>query len=280
MRLVVGCAVLVVCMFAMAMPVMANTDSGRLLRQVYTIDIEVECLDTAIDIINGLNGYNLESAVFVTEQWGQIVRQANFTRRVDNWAYDHVQAMLRWMGETMFESENAWHLGAQISDVEVRLLAISQEIERLAIMMATSTSLDVLIAIDSHLSRIMWDRDHLIGTHNLLVSQASSPIVNIQLFEIPEGRPVPTPVTFGSRITDSFLGSWNSLLRNAGNLTVFLVRIALPFIIWAGIIGLGLLVANNIRKKRLANESLRSAIAPFGLNTEMPKSGSTPKEGQ
>jgi len=267
-------------MFAMAMPVMANTDSGRLLRQVYTIDIEVECLDTAIDIINGLNGYNLESAVFVTEQWGQIVRQANFTRRVDNWAYDHVQAMLRWMGETMFESENAWHLGAQISDVEVRLLAISQEIERLAIMMATSTSLDVLIAIDSHLSRIMWDRDHLIGTHNLLVSQASSPIVNIQLFEIPEGRPVPTPVTFGSRITDSFLGSWNSLLRNAGNLTVFLVRIALPFIIWAGIIGLGLLVANNIRKKRLANESLRSAIAPFGLNTEMPKSGSTPKEGQ
>jgi len=278
MRLAVGCALLVVCMFVMTVPGLANTEPERLLRQTYTIDIEVECLDSAISIIQDLDGYNLESSVFVTEQWGQTVRQANFTRRVDNWAYYHVKAVLRWMGETMFETENAWHLGAQISDVEVRLTAINQEIERLTIMMAASTTLDVLIAIDSHLSRVMWERDHLIGTRNLLISQASSPIVTIRLFEIPEGRPVPVPVTFGSRIANSFLNSWDNFLRNGGNLTVFLVRIALPFTIWAIIIIGTLLVAIPVFKKRLSARATPVVAGALGMGIEISEPESASKK--
>jgi len=248
------CCVLVIFIAAVYTPVYAN--EGRRLHQTYSIEIEVECLDTAMTVVRELNGYNLSSAVFMFEPWWDATaRRATFARRVDEWAFRHVQEVLRGLGDVTNETEQARHLEAEFLDVEVRLRAVNQEIERLTARLAASTYLNTLIAVDNHLSHVMRDRDSLIGWRNLLNSQASGPVLNITLVEIPEERPAPTPDSFGSRISVSFLDSWNTAVRNAGNFIVFLARVAIPAVIWAVILSLVGFVCFRMYKRFLKNRT-------------------------
>ena len=228
MRLIVGCLIILACAALFAVPVSAQ---DRQLGQSHSIEIEVECLDAATEVIRELNGFNLEATVHVQGIIGyNSFRTASFTRRVDGWAFRHVQEVLRGLGKVHFESENAWFLGSQIMDIEARLAALSQEIDRLAVMLAASDSLDIMIAIDLRLSQVTWERNHLIGRRNLLLTQAASPIIHIWLTETPTELPPPVPTGFGRRIADNFMDSWRGTLRAGGNLLVFIVRISMPLV--------------------------------------------------
>jgi len=248
MRLAIGIILAIACAVVIASP--AQAAEHRQLRQTHTIDIEVECIETATAIIRELNGYNLESSIVMPDEFGWSQPSANFTRRVDEWAFRHVQEVLRGLGEVTFERESSHHLGAELMNTEIRLEAAAQEIERLSLMMAASDSLSTLIAIDSQLSRVMHERDRIIGTRNLLLSQASSPIIHIQLFESMENRWIYTPPTFGNRIVGSFMGSWRGLLSFGSNTLVGIVRISIPLAIWAMLLCVALIVGNRVRKKR------------------------------
>jgi hypothetical protein len=237
-RCIMRFIVLSVCLLAagliFALPVSA---ADRRMQQSYTIEIEVECLETAIEVLRALPGHNLFSNITYDEpHMGRSFRQASFNRRIDSWAFRHAQAVLREMGEVLSENEHARHLGAELMQLETRLTVLSQEIDRLSILMAASNSLHVLIAIDSQLSRVAWERDRLIGRHNQLLAESESAFVQIWLTERSEYRR-PEPPGFGRRIGDSFMDSWNALLRNGGNFTVLAARIGLPLLIWAVIIG-------------------------------------------
>ena len=237
----IGMRKIIICLLAMAfiflgfMPVAEV--QGRQLRQYHSIDIEVECLDTAIGIIRELNGYNLESHVWLHESPHERAawRSASFVRRVDYWAFGHVQYVLRNMGEVHFETENAHFLGAQIVDADTRILALSQEIERLSIMMAASDSLDVLIAIDARISQVVLERNSVIGTRNVLMAQAASPIINITINETMGERPAPVRDGFFSRVAGNFMGSLRGTGVAAGNLLVFIVRIFIPLVIYVAL---------------------------------------------
>ena len=258
-----GCIAAVVFALASTTAVFGSTTPRR-LQQTYTLEIAVECFDTAVQAVMELNGYNLHFNETVSTHWGMFVntRQAVFTRRVDDWAFPHAQYVLRGLGEILNEHENARHLGAEISDTEVRLSSVNREIERLMLMMAASTTLDVLIAIDNQLSHIMWERDRLIGRRNLLLHQATSPVLFITIVEYTDVTPDRTPPTFGRRIADSFLRSWGNFLTGAGNLAVFLARTALPFVIWTAIISVLGLTCFRVYKKFLRKLKHKPAINP------------------
>ncbi|MCL2526841.1 MAG: DUF4349 domain-containing protein [Defluviitaleaceae bacterium] len=247
MRLFIGCALFAVCCLFFTLPVSAQ---NRPVRQTYTIEIEVECIEAATEFIRELNGYNLTSNVFLQEStgWGA-QRRANFTRRVDSWAFRQVQEALRGMGDVLSESENAVSLSGAIIDTEARLAAISQEIERLTMMMAASDSLQILITIDSRLSQVTWERNNLMGRRNVLLSEAASPVINIMLFEIPEDRPEPTPLGFGRRVADRFSNSWYNTRSSAASFLVFLIRISIPLVVVGIIAAICIVIANNVRKK-------------------------------
>ena len=261
MRLFIGAVLAVVCVILMAVPVY-----GRPFRQTHTIEIKVECMDAATAIIRELDGYNLDASVFSNEMYVRNVgrpgftrvveRRANFTRRVDYRHFRHVQEVLRGMGEVLSESENARFLGTQIMDVDARLATIEQELERLLILMAASTSLDVLIAIDIRLSQVNWERNSLIGRRNVLLTQAASPVLHIMLVEPPEDLPEFVPPTFGSRVAERFSDSLWGTLTAAGNFVVFIVRISIPFAALCAIFALGIfmfyLVIRRMRSRRPA----------------------------
>jgi len=225
----------------------------RQLSQTHTIEIEVECLDYAIEVIRQLEGHNLESSVFSNDfgRWG-IQRQANFTRRVDGWVLAHVQDVLRGMGDVTHEHQHAQFIGGMILDIDTRLATLEQEIQRLSIMLAASDSLDVMIAIEARLSDITWERNQVMGQRNVLLNQADSAVIYIMLVQPPYYRPAPAGPGFGSRVADSFLRSWRGIARGAANILVLIVRTFLPLLVMCVIVSPLAVIVYSVYKRRRA----------------------------
>ena len=243
-----------VCFLVMAFVVLAAVPvyaQDRQLRQHHTIEIEVECLYAATEVIRGLNGYNLEASVFLNESFRHgAQRWGAFERRVEYWAYSHVQEVLRGLGDVVYESQSALFLGAQIMDADARITALTQEMERLSVMLAASDNLNVLITIDSRLSQVALERNQVIGTRNVLIAQAANPVINIRLHEIPEGRPAVMPDRFGSRVADMFMLSLRTTGTVLGHMLVFAARVFIPVLVFAGLALPVVYVCLKARKRR------------------------------
>ena len=233
----------------------------RPLRQNYTITVIVDCLDTATEIVRALPGYNLDSSTNVSE-WQ---RTAEFRRRVQSDALRDIQQILRDLGEVVRENETAAHLGTGIMDLDVRIAATEQELERLTALMAASTSLDVLIAVNDRVNAVARGRDDLIGQLNVLTVDSRGPIVNITLIEHLPGRPAPPAEGFGPRVRESFGSSWNRSRSAAASFIVGVVRVFLPLVVWAVILGIIGLVAwrlyYNRRGDRLGRLCSHDAVS-------------------
>jgi hypothetical protein len=252
-----GCLLAAVIVFAL--PVAA---AERQMQQNYSVSIRVDCLETAIEVLRGLPGNDLNSGITYFEpHTGRPVRQAHFSRRVDNHFFRHVQNALREMGEVLYESENTRHLGAELMQLETRISVLTEEINRLSVMMAASTTLNVLTAIDNQLSRVSRERDDLTGRRNRLQTEANTTFIHISLTEEAEYIR-PAPLTFGRRVTDRFLNSWDSLLRGLGNFAVFMVRVSLPLVIWVVVGGVALLLGIRLVKRKIKKSKLEAPEVP------------------
>jgi hypothetical protein len=224
---------------------------GQQLGRHHTIEIEVECIETAREVINGLNGYNVDSWTSFEEN----NRWANFSRRVDEEFFRHVQEVLRDLGEVRHEHEYAWFLGSEIVNIETRMAVLSREMERLTAIMAASDSLAVLIAVNDRLAQVSRERDALVGRQRVLNSQIESTIVQINLIETPKELPRIAPATFGARVSRSFLNSWDETRRIAENTLVEIVYASIPLTIFMVIGGIFALAFFKIRKKRKIKEA-------------------------
>ena len=202
------------------------------LRQSHSIQITVESIDEATEIIRSLPGYNLDSAAG-SDTWQ---RHARFRRRVNAEDFRLVQETLRSLGEVTFESENAAHLSARMMDLDVQIAVLDQELQRLTDMMMASATLDVLIAVNDRLTAVSRHRDSLVGQRNVLQVESRGPILNITLVENLPDAPRPVPPSFGRRITDRFMGSVQGTQRAAGNFAVGVARFTLPLIAWVAIL--------------------------------------------
>ena len=235
MRIFTGCIVMAIC--ALLIPHSVSAD--HYFQQTHHIEIEVECIQSAMEIIRELNGYNLESNVFLHEnQSHNPHNQADIVRKVEGWAFRHVQADLRNLGIVHSESERAQSLGSHIMILDTRLTSISQEIDRLTILMAASDTLNLLLTIETRLNQLVGERNDLIGSRNVLISQAENPVITIRLFEtLLEPQPE-DPVGFGGRVATRFLSSWRGTTSAVVNVFVFLVRVSVPLFVLGLIAGL------------------------------------------
>jgi len=265
MRIFIACLLVAICFIFFSQPLLAH---DRPFRQTHRIAIEVECLQTATEIVRGLNGYNIESSVFFHELAGRRSQSvADFSRRVDAWAFRQVQEELRALGIVHSESEQAQFLGAQITDLDVRIATVGHEIDRLTILMAASDTLDLLLTIESRIMQLIWQRNSLMGSRNVLVSQATSPVINIRLFENPIDAPLPEPEGFRERVSVGFENSWRSAASTAVNFFVFLVRISLPLAIVCIIIAFTTFMYKLTRKRH--KEKIASAASLMPKHEDM-----------
>jgi len=266
MRPTIGCILVVFCIAVFAIPIQG--EETRQLRQNYTINIEVACVDAATEIIRQLPGYNLDSSASF-DTWH---RRVDFRRRVSNEDFRHVQEVLRGLGDVTFETENAAHLGARLLDLDVSIAVLEQELERLTAMMAASTTLDVLIAVNDRLSMVSRDRDNLIGQRNVLQVESLGPIISISLIETLPDAPSPTPLGFGRQIADRFSHSISNVRTATENFMVGVVRLALPLIVWAAILAVvGFVIWRLFCRKIWHKMLMKKQSAPVMEESDKPK---------
>jgi len=230
-----------VVLFLLAVPMQVS--AARRLGQRYSVTVLVECLDASVMAMRELPGFDLQMSITQHE--------AQFSRQVDAVFFRHAQAVLRDMGEVMSEREHVRHLGMELTQLDTRIAVLTQEMERLTLLMAASTTIDVLNAVDIQLTRVSHDRDWHVGRRNVLLNESQTVTMDIILTErwVPIERETPT---FGQRIRNSFMGSWNGMTRMGGNMVVLLARVGLPLAIWLAFASTVALVIVRIFKKRSA----------------------------
>ncbi|MCL2364957.1 MAG: DUF4349 domain-containing protein [Defluviitaleaceae bacterium] len=238
-RMAVVCLIV---LFLLAVPMQVSADARR-LGQRYSVTLLVECLDTAVEAMRALPGFDLYMSISQYE--------AHYVRQVDAVFFRHAQAVLRDVGEVMYEQEHVRHLGMELMQLDTRITVLTQEMERLTLLMAASTTIDVLNAVDIQLTHVSRDRDWHLGRRNVLMNESQTVAMDITLTErwVPAER---EHLTFGRRIRNSFMGSWNGLTRMGGDLVVLLARVGLPLMIWLAIAGTITLVVVRVTKKRSA----------------------------
>ena len=202
------------------------------LVQTHSIGIVVDSVDDALEAIGRLGGHNLHLDVFSIEWPGMDpVTQAEIIRRVDGTEFRSAQQVLRSLGEVTFEHESARNVGGEISDLQLMIQSASGEFDRISYMMAASDTLSMLIALDTRLSEISWQRDFLIGSLNVLMAESGSAVLTISLAEdIGVFVPPPGP-TFGERVSGSFFGSWRAVVNIAQGFAIFVAYAFIPAIL-------------------------------------------------
>ena len=201
------------------------------LVQTHNINIVVDCVDDALYAIRGLGGHNLHMDISTFPGHGMDpVRQAEIIRRVDASEYRQAQQVLRGLGTVTFEGESARNVGAEISDLQLRINAATGEFDRISDMLLESDTIQMLIALDSRLSEIATQRDNLVGALNVLMAESGSAVLTIHLAE-DMGVFVPPPGPgFGERVSGSFFGSWNVVVQIAEGFAIFVAYAFIPAI--------------------------------------------------
>ena len=202
------------------------------LVQTHNIDIVVDSVDDALEAIRRLGGHNLQMYMSTVERYGMTpVRQAEIIRRVDASEYRRAQEILRSLGTVTSEGESARNVGGEISDLQLRIQAATGEFDRISYMLMVSDTIEMLIALDTRLSEIAWQRDNLVGALNVLMAESGSAVITIHLAEdMGVFVPLPGP-SFGERVSGSFFGSWNVVVRIAEGLAIFIAYAFIPSII-------------------------------------------------
>jgi|GEM_PF-3048410 len=220
-------------LFVMLTPVTVMASQPRHHRQTYEISIEVQCVEEAAFIINGLSGYSLDSSVNL----GMHRPNAYFMRRVDSWAYLQVQETLRNLGEVLDEFELVTYLGSELTDIEAQLAINSGEVQRVSQMLEDSNSLDVMTLLSGRLGDLMFGRDLLMGRRNQILTQAGSPIIEIYLVQaiVPVAEEESLAIPLSTRIGNSFTTSVGGVGQFFGHIFVGLAFISVPLVLWSAI---------------------------------------------
>jgi len=223
------------------------------LYQEFSIEIVVDDITAAAEIIRSMDGQTLSASMFQHEAHST----ADFVKAIAWEDINRVLAALRGLGNVHFESEHVVNMSDEVTDLQARLIANAQEIERLQDMLAASENLNVLIAVDARLSQTEWDRDWLLGRLNEINARTAFPYVNITLrSEVP--LPPDETLSFGQRVANAFTTSASGFASAAASFTVFLARVMLPLVVLAVIALIVWRIVRRVLKKSLPTERIET----------------------
>ncbi len=184
-----------------------------------------------------------------TETPGSDIQQpsASLTIRIPADELDGVVAALRELGDVTSVSMNASDVTQQRQDLDARIDALSASVDRLRELLATATSIEDLIAIESELTTRQSDLDSLTQQRDSLVDQVDFSTLTVDLVT-EQVAPKPVPDDFWSGV----VAGWNALVGFATGLAIS-VGVLLPWLavlaVLAGVV-IGIVVLATRRRRR------------------------------
>ncbi len=239
----------------------SETDlASKIIYSAYA-EVETTDFDSSVEGIYALAdrfGAFLESSSVTGANLNSIAngynynRSANFVLRVPKENFGSISDALSTVGNITYLESYAENITASYTDAQSRLEAYDIEEERLLAIMEQAETVDDLIALETRLSEVRYQKESLTSQISNWDNQVNYSTVTVKLSEVTVLTPTPDR-TYWQTIRDGFLETLYDVGNGAKNVFRFiLVASPVLVIIAAVVVIVCLLIRHHRRKKRKA----------------------------
>ncbi len=197
--------------------------------------------------VDGNTRYNSDGTTTLVD------RSAYYTLRVPCERFQEFLKRSGSIGNVLSSNTTAENITSQFTDAEARKTSLAVQEERLLSMMEQTTDIDSLIALESRLSEVRYEREAI---ERQLINWQNSvdySTVTLNLTEVEIYTPVASVNrTFGEKLTTAFADGWNSFVDFGKRFVLWLAE-ALPTLLLLALLTAGIiLLVRTIRRRRKA----------------------------
>ncbi|MDN5276165.1 MAG: hypothetical protein PWR01_130 [Clostridiales bacterium] len=208
----------------------------KIIRSAYLSMETTEFDRTVNEIIGRVNvylGYIESSEIQGKPTYqGQVSnRRAHFEIRVPSKSFDSFIGDMVELGNVTSRQIRGEDITGQYLDVEARLKSLKLQEERLLTLLSKAEKLQDIIELERELSRVRYEIENYTGTLKQWDNMVQYSRVSVDVYEVREiKKEEPEPITWGDRIINGFIKSWESIGKLFADLVVFLVS-AVPYLV-------------------------------------------------
>ncbi|MCM8901699.1 DUF4349 domain-containing protein [Caldicoprobacter algeriensis] len=208
----------------------------KIIRSAY-LSMETTEFDRTVDeIIGRVNvylGYIESSEIQGKPTYqGQVSnRKAHFEIRVPSKSFDSFIGDMVELGNVTSRQIRGEDITGQYLDVEARLKSLRLQEERLLTLLSKAEKLQDIIELERELSRVRYEIENYTGTLKQWDNMVQYSRVSVDVYEVRQiKKEEPEPITWGDRIVNGFIKSWERLGQLFADLAVFIVS-AVPYLV-------------------------------------------------
>jgi hypothetical protein len=216
----------------------------KIIRSAY-LSMETTEFDRTVDeIIGRVNvylGYIESSEIQGKPTYqGQVSnRKAHFEIRVPSKSFDSFIGDMVELGNVTSRQIRGEDITGQYLDVEARLKSLRLQEERLLTLLSKADKLQDIIELERELSRIRYEIENYTGTLKQWDNMVQYSRVSVDVYEVRKiKKEEPEPITWGDRIVNGFIKSWERLGQVFADLAVFIVSAVPYLVVLAAMVGI------------------------------------------
>jgi len=236
--------------------------SGNVYMETTDFDEAVASLDRVVaefggfvqdSSVSGNASYNNDGTTVIRDRW------AYYTVRIPADKFNDFMAMAEGIGNVTNSSRKAQNVTSQYTDYEARLSSLYTQEERLLAMLEESGDLESLITLEARLSDVRYEIESIERNLRNLDQKLAFSTVNLELREVEIYTPTATVQrTFGEKLSDAFADGWKGFVRSIQRFVLWFAESLPGLVLWAVIIGGGILVFFGV-KKRIVRKKQKAA---------------------
>ena len=227
----------------------------RRIIQRGTLDMRTERFDETVDAIRGVavdSGGFVENANMYTQVDRRNIqsRFISFTLRVPVERFDEIMRFIETFATVVSSSTSAEDVSMQYFDIYSRLETKLIEEERVLDMISRAEEIYDLLSLEERLGQIRTTIEIYNSQLSSIDRQAAYSTIYINLMEVAREELAIVPDNLGSRISQSFVSSFNGVVLFFQNAILFIAGIIMQILV-IGLLGLiGYSVSKKIIKRQ------------------------------
>ena len=240
----IGLTVFLLCLLPTSTKVHANQPSDFLIRN-YSIGLTIDCLGTALEQLNNMQGIILNSHIDIQSGWGSMDRRV--TNRDLEMALEHLQSL----GQVVYNHSGSQNVFSVISDLRSELNVRNTEYNRLMELLYEVETLSQFTSVENRLVQVIADMEHIRGRLNHLELETGTSRIHITLSVVEVEEALEDPGLF-ERMMMAFMTSNQAILSVLQGILIFFAYISVPLASYGLVAGVIIWLAVFYKRKRSA----------------------------
>ena len=229
---------------------------------IYSANISIETTDFDASVsgleqkARSLGGFVENSNVSGDTRWNKdgttsvVNRWAYYTIRIPAEKFEYFLQLTHTYGNVLSTSRSAQNVTSSYTDFEARLASLNMQEERLLDMLAKSTDVETLIALEQRLSDVRYEIEAIERNLRNYDAQIRYSTVDLAIQEVELYTPtIPIRRSFGEKLEIAFSDGWTQFVRGTQNLILGLAA-CLPVLVLLIILAAAAIICIRTRVKK------------------------------